>query len=53
MACNTYTYVIRIPSKQCSNVRTLGDFKLGKEVTEVWDKGLNLTAGPGELTAKR
>ena len=31
----------------------IGDFKLGKEVTEVRDKGLNLTPGPGELTAKR
>ena len=34
-------------------VCVLGDFKLGKEATEKTVKGLNLTPGPGELTAKR
>ena len=31
----------------------LGDFKLGKEATEITVKGLNSTAWPGQLKAKR
>ena len=31
----------------------LGDFKLGKEATEITVKGLNSTAWPGQLIAKR
>ena len=36
-----------------NSISSLGDFKLGKESTEITVKGLNLTPWPGELIAKR